>query len=161
MKKRNLFLSLMALLFSLSPVRGQENLVVNVWDGVPADGKPQARLHVFLPEKGAKPARSVLILPGGGYVHLALGHEGTDWAGFFCPLFKRSSSTFPARSLSTSSPPTVMGNVSCIIVITFRRLPNTKIHPTRSKPLQWPVRWPEEFSSNRICLNCYSSLIKF
>ena len=85
MKKRNLFLSLMALLFSLSPVRGQENLVVNVWDGVPADGKPQARLHVFLPEKGAKPARSVLILPGGGYVHLALGHEGTDWAGFFCP----------------------------------------------------------------------------
>lgn len=38
-------------------------------------------LLVFLPEHPT--GRAVLDLPGGGYEHLAMKHEGTDWAPFF------------------------------------------------------------------------------
>ena len=40
-----------------------------------------ASMKGFLP---AKPTgRAVVVLPGGGYSHLALGHEGYDWAPWF------------------------------------------------------------------------------
>ncbi len=84
-RKLSFLLGLAALLFSPPPAWSQDSLVVDIWEGVPSPDRPQARLHVFLPGQGAAPARSVLILPGGGYAGLAMGHEGTDWAGFFCP----------------------------------------------------------------------------
>jgi acetyl esterase/lipase len=40
-------------------------------------------MRVFLPEKSKATGRVVVALPGGGYSHLASGHEGYDWAGFF------------------------------------------------------------------------------
>lgn len=40
-------------------------------------------VKVFLPEKDKATGRAVVILPGGGYTHLAVEHEGTDWAPFF------------------------------------------------------------------------------
>lgn len=43
------------------------------------DGSP---LIVFSPDTG-RVDKAVLILPGGGYTHLAMQHEGTDWAGWF------------------------------------------------------------------------------
>lgn len=43
------------------------------------DGSP---LIVFLPDSGAV-EKAVLILPGGGYSHLAMQHEGTDWTSWF------------------------------------------------------------------------------
>lgn len=43
------------------------------------DGVP---LIVFMPDSGAV-EKTVLILPGGGYTHLAMQHEGTDWASWF------------------------------------------------------------------------------
>lgn len=84
-RKFSFLLSLMALLFTVSPARAQESLVLDVWGDLPSSSRPQARLHVFLPQEAGQGARSVLILPGGGYVGLAMGHEGTDWADFFCP----------------------------------------------------------------------------
>lgn len=43
--------------------------------------KPSIR--VFLPEAAKATGRAVVCLPGGGYSHLATGHEGYDWAPFF------------------------------------------------------------------------------
>ena len=40
-------------------------------------------IKVFLPEKEKDTGRAVVILPGGGYTHLAKDHEGYDWAPFF------------------------------------------------------------------------------
>lgn len=40
-------------------------------------------IKVFLPEKEKATGRGVVVLPGGGYTHLATEHEGYDWAPFF------------------------------------------------------------------------------
>lgn len=44
-----------------------------------ADGA--STLEVFLPEKPS--GRAIVDCPGGGYSHLAMQHEGYDWAKFF------------------------------------------------------------------------------
>jgi len=43
--------------------------------------KPSIR--VFLPDAAKATGRAVVCCPGGGYSHLATGHEGYDWAQFF------------------------------------------------------------------------------
>lgn len=43
--------------------------------------KPSVR--VFLPEEGKANGMAVVCCPGGGYSHLATGHEGYEWAPFF------------------------------------------------------------------------------
>lgn len=40
-------------------------------------------VRVFLPEADKSTGRAVVICPGGGYVNLAMDHEGYDWAPFF------------------------------------------------------------------------------
>ena len=42
------------------------------------------KLYVFLPEKAKATGRAVLDCPGGGYSHLSMQNEGTDWSEFFC-----------------------------------------------------------------------------
>lgn len=42
------------------------------------------KLHVFLPAKAKAIGRAVLDCPGGGYSHLSMQNEGTDWSEFFC-----------------------------------------------------------------------------
>ena len=42
-----------------------------------------AVLHVFFPEVGKASGRAVLDCPGGGYDHLSMQNEGTDWAEYF------------------------------------------------------------------------------
>lgn len=52
----------------------------------PFDDKTQnfkPSIRVFLPEAGRATGRAVVCCPGGGYSHLATGHEGYDWAPFF------------------------------------------------------------------------------
>lgn len=39
-------------------------------------------LHVFMPNESS--GRALLICPGGGYTHLSMQNEGTDWTEFFC-----------------------------------------------------------------------------
>lgn len=40
-------------------------------------------MKMFLPAADKASGRAVVILPGGGYSHLAVNHEGYDWAPFF------------------------------------------------------------------------------
>lgn len=47
------------------------------------DDNDKAMIRVFLPEKKVATGRAVVICPGGGYQHLAMDHEGYDWATFF------------------------------------------------------------------------------
>lgn len=42
-----------------------------------------AYVDVFLPAKKMATGRAVIVCPGGGYGHLAMNHEGYDWAPFF------------------------------------------------------------------------------
>ena len=42
-----------------------------------------SRITVFLADKRSATGRAVVICPGGGYSHLAMAHEGYDWATFF------------------------------------------------------------------------------
>ncbi|WP_279066716.1 alpha/beta hydrolase [Muribaculum intestinale] len=41
------------------------------------------KMTVFLPPTSAATGRAVVDLPGGGYSHLATGHEGFDWVPYF------------------------------------------------------------------------------
>ena len=49
-------------------------------NGNPTD---TAKVTVFRPDEKKNTGRAVVICPGGGYTHLAMQHEGTDWASFF------------------------------------------------------------------------------
>lgn len=48
-----------------------------------ARGMIAPSLRVYLPEKEKATGRMVIALPGGGYQHLAVFHEGFDWAPYF------------------------------------------------------------------------------
>jgi acetyl esterase/lipase len=51
------------------------------YDDAKKNFKPSIR--VYLPPKAEKPAKAVVICPGGGYSNLATEHEGYGWATFF------------------------------------------------------------------------------
>ena len=65
----------------------QQGKVYNLWvNGAPnTNGNPTdtAQITVFLPDAKRATGRAVVCCPGGGYGHLAMQHEGTDWATFF------------------------------------------------------------------------------
>ncbi len=65
----------------------QRQFALDLWEKKPAekskDTADTARVYVFLPETADAMRRAVLVLPGGAYEHLAIEHEGTDWAPFF------------------------------------------------------------------------------
>lgn len=86
MRTFKMFLALAAILLAL-PANAQQGQTINLWpDGAPTDnGNKQdtATVTVYLPEAKTATGRCVVICPGGGYTHLASGHEGHDWAPFF------------------------------------------------------------------------------
>lgn len=61
--------------------------VIDLWPDKPqvesSDASDKAQMTVFLPEQKRATGRAVVICPGGAYSHLAMEHEGTDWAPFF------------------------------------------------------------------------------
>lgn len=80
--------SLMAALMALClPANAQKSFEVNLWPKGPAvkseDKADSAKVWVYLPSKEEATGRAVVICPGGGYQHLAMDHEGHDWAAFF------------------------------------------------------------------------------
>ncbi len=80
--------SLAAVLAALCmPVCAQQKFEMNLWpQGAPnsnGDAADSAKVWVYLPKKEAATGRAVVICPGGGYSHLAMSHEGHDWAPFF------------------------------------------------------------------------------
>lgn len=76
------------LLLSVSAVAlSQEKMTMELWSkGAPnanGDENDKAELTVYLPDAKKATGRAVVCLPGGGYTHLAMDHEGHQWATFF------------------------------------------------------------------------------
>lgn len=65
----------------------QEKMTMELWPkGAPnanGDENDKAELTVYLPEAKKATGRAVVCCPGGGYTHLAMDHEGHQWATFF------------------------------------------------------------------------------
>lgn len=96
MKKR-MFAVVATLLMASSSVLAQKTIDIDLWEeGLPNSNgidktqpyddakrnfKPSVR--VFLPEADKANGMAVVCCPGGGYSHLAMDHEGYDWAPFF------------------------------------------------------------------------------
>ena len=66
---------------------GQKGTTMDLWPkGAPnsnGDSKDKAELTVYLPDAKKATGRAVVCCPGGGYSHLAMDHEGHQWATFF------------------------------------------------------------------------------
>lgn len=77
---------LVALLAASVSAMAQRSFDVNLW-AAKAPNKnglqDTAYIKVFLPDAKRATGRAVVICPGGGYAHLAMDHEGTQWAPFF------------------------------------------------------------------------------
>lgn len=77
---------LVALLAVSVSAMAQRSFDVNLW-AAKAPNKnglqDTAYIKVYLPDAKRATGRAVVICPGGGYAHLAMEHEGTQWAPFF------------------------------------------------------------------------------
>jgi acetyl esterase/lipase len=76
------------LLLTLSAAAfAQKGTTMELWPkGAPNDNgdeKDKAELTVYLPDAKKATGRAIVCLPGGGYTHLAMDHEGHQWATFF------------------------------------------------------------------------------
>lgn len=72
--KRNLLAAVVLAAGCITAAAQRSFVVSNSADGA-------STLTCFLPAKAS--GRAVVACPGGGYSHLALQHEGTDWAAWF------------------------------------------------------------------------------
>ena len=75
------------LLTASAVVFAQKGTNMELWPkGAPnsnGDDKDKAELTVYLPDAKKATGRAVVCCPGGGYTHLAMDHEGHQWATFF------------------------------------------------------------------------------
>ena len=82
--KRLLFAALMLVAIAAS---AQKPIEMNLWPEGPktsnGDPKDMAKIWVYLPNEKVATGRAVVCCPGGGYSHLAMDHEGHEWAPFF------------------------------------------------------------------------------
>lgn len=77
---------LVALLAASVSAMAQRSFDVNLWAAKTPNKnglQDTAYIKVFLPDAKRATGRAVVICPGGGYAHLAMEHEGTQWAPFF------------------------------------------------------------------------------
>ena len=85
--KRLKLLFTMLLLTMSATVFAQKGTTMELWpNGAPnasSDEKDKAELTVYLPDEKKATGRAVVCCPGGGYTHLAMDHEGHQWAPFF------------------------------------------------------------------------------
>lgn len=84
--------SLKTILFSLllgftTTAFAQKGTTMKLWPNTPevmsTDENDQAEITVYLPDAKKATGRAVVCCPGGGYSHLAMDHEGHQWAPFF------------------------------------------------------------------------------
>ena len=87
MKKARIIMSLVMAAASCLTISAQEKKVMDLWpNGSPTvseNPKDTARVWLYLPKAAKATGRAVVICPGGGYSHLAMDHEGRDWAPYF------------------------------------------------------------------------------
>ena len=83
MKKVLFFL----MMFVSTMASAQKGTEMNLWPNGPhtsnGDVKDTAKVTVFLPSEKKATGRAIVCCPGGGYTHLAMQHEGFEWAPFF------------------------------------------------------------------------------
>ena len=79
-------MTILLLIFSAAAF-AQEGMKMELWPkGAPnanGDENDKAELTVYLPDAKKATGRAVVCCPGGGYTHLAMDHEGHQWATFF------------------------------------------------------------------------------
>lgn len=84
--KKTTFLLTALLLLITSPLLAQRHFAVDLWQAKAPNKNSlgdTARVYVYLPNEKTATGRAVVIMPGGGYESLSMGHEGIDWAPFF------------------------------------------------------------------------------
>lgn len=78
---------LLATLSVVAAPKSEKPTRINLWskDAPHYNGDPRdtAYVVVYQPTTVKPTGRAVVICPGGGYQHLAMNHEGHDWAPFF------------------------------------------------------------------------------
>ncbi|MDO5446198.1 MAG: alpha/beta hydrolase [Prevotellaceae bacterium] len=76
---KRIFLSIIVLMTAAITASAQKpfDITLNRTDN------DSSTIRVFLPKKNIATGRAVVVCPGGGYSHLAMEHEGYDWADFF------------------------------------------------------------------------------
>ena len=86
MFRQKYIMTMLLLIFSAAAF-AQEGMKMELWPkGAPnanGDENDKAELTVYLPDAKKATGRAVVCCPGGGYTHLAMDHEGHQWATFF------------------------------------------------------------------------------
>ena len=77
----------MLLLTCSASIFAQKGTTMELWPNGETvkspDENDKAELTVYLPDAQKATGRAVVCCPGGGYQHLAMDHEGHQWATFF------------------------------------------------------------------------------
>ena len=75
------------LLTSATATHAQKGMKMDLWPNGATynstDKEDKAEMTVYLPDAKKATGRAVVCCPGGGYTHLAMDHEGHQWATFF------------------------------------------------------------------------------
>ena len=86
MKSLNAVFTMLLLVVS-GVAYGQNGTTMELWPNgakvASPDNNDKAEITVYLPDAKKATGRAVVCCPGGGYSHLAIDHEGHQWATFF------------------------------------------------------------------------------
>lgn len=61
----------------------ETNLYVGKPDVKSSDPNDTAKVYIYFPAERENTGRAVVICPGGGYTHLSMTNEGTNWGEYF------------------------------------------------------------------------------
>lgn len=84
---RTLKIIVMMLMMGTSVAMAQKGTKMDLWPNgatyTSSDKEDKAEMTVYQPDAKKATGRAVVCCPGGGYSHLAMDHEGHQWATFF------------------------------------------------------------------------------